>query len=627
MKYMRRMFLFGMLLVFSIGLVFADSDYTIEELQSEIVVTSDGRYDIEERIIMNFLEPLHGFYRRIPIYFEISDGSREDVQARVSSIKARGASSTVSVNRGKYYVTIRVGSADRTVRGIQRYTLSYRYDIGQDPYESYDEFYFDIVGDEWEKTIEKFSFSIRFPAPIEADQITFNRGAYGTTGAEGVSWTLSPDRQEITGETTAMYPGESLTVRVQMPDGYFIERTDWQSIFRIVLVIVSLSLVVLAWSIWHRYGQDKDLIVVPHHEPPEGMSPLDVGYIIDESLDPHDVTAMIFYWADKGCLTIVEEGKEFSFIRGHDPKGASKHEMQLFNAFFVNGTNGVVRVEDLKGPFFKAYQRLKVKVDAHYRGERALASTKSRNKAALITLFILLPAVLYSLSFTGNYPGLGTIVLFVIALASGIFLLLLWHVAFRIWHIRKSFGKIVWMVLLLVVFLLDWGVLFIAALLAESQLPVAAWASLVTVSANGLLSLFAIITRQRSEYGRRVLEQVLGLREFIDRVEIDELKRMIDKDPDYYYHILSFAIVLGLEKRWAKKFESITIESPSWYMGSHSMMSAVAVSTMLSRCNSALSSSIAAPTKSSSGGHFGGSSFGGGGFSGGGFGGGGGGAW
>jgi len=102
---------------------------------------------------------------------------------------------------------------------------------------------------------------------------------------------------------------------------------------------------------------------------------------------------------------------------------------------------------------------------------------------------------------------------------------------------------------------------------------------------------------------------------------------MIDKDPDYYYHILSFAIVLGLEKRWAKKFESITIESPSWYMGSHSMMSAVAVSTMLSRCNSALSSSIAAPTKSSSGGHFGGSSFGGGGFSGGGFGGGGGGAW
>lgn len=627
MKHMKRICLVGLLLVLLISGVSANLGYTIEQLHSDIVVTKDGRYDIDERIIMDFLEPLHGFYRRIPVYFEITDGSRDDVQARVSNIKAGGASSTVSINRGKYYVTIRVGAADRTVRGIQRYAISYRYDIGADPYDDYDEFYFDIVGDEWEKTIQAFSFSIQFPAPIEADQITFSRGMFGTTGAEGVTWELSPDRMEIRGETTALHPGESLTVRVQMPDGYFAERTDWQSIFRIVLVIISLGLVAVAWSLWHRYGRDKDLIVVPHHEPPEGMSPLDVGYIIDETLDPHDVTSMIFYWADKGCLSIVEEGKDFSFIRGHDPKGASSHEQQLFNAFFVNGTNGVVRVKDLKGPFFKAYQRLKVKVDAYYRGERALASTKSRNKAALITLLLLIPAVLYSLSFTANYPGVATVVLFVVALASGIFLLLLWHLMFRIWHIRKSFGKFMWMVVLVVVFLFDWVLLIVAALLVDAQLSVATWASLVTVSANGMLALFAIITRQRSDYGRRVLEQVLGLREFINRVEMDELKRMIDDNPDYYYHILSFAIVLGLEKRWAKKFESITIEPPSWYIGPHSMMSAVAVSTMLSRCNTALSGSIAAPSSSSSGGHFGGSSFGGGGFSGGGFGGGGGGAW
>ena len=57
------------------------------------------------------------------------------------------------------------------------------------------------------------------------------------------------------------------------------------------------------------------------------------------------------------------------------------------------------------------------------------------------------------------------------------------------------------------------------------------------------------------------------------------------------------------------------------------MIHALAVSSMLSRCNSALTGSIAAPTNGAKGGHFGGSSFGGGGFSGGGFGGGGGGAW
>ena len=102
---------------------------------------------------------------------------------------------------------------------------------------------------------------------------------------------------------------------------------------------------------------------------------------------------------------------------------------------------------------------------------------------------------------------------------------------------------------------------------------------------------------------------------------------MIEKDPQYYYHILSFAIVLGLEKKWARKFDSLTIESPSWYVGQHTAWNALMVSSMISRCNSSLISSVATAPASSPGSRFGGSSFGGGGFSGGGFGGGGGGAW
>jgi uncharacterized membrane protein len=150
----------------------------------------------------------------------------------------------------------------------------------------------------------------------------------------------------------------------------------------------------------------------------------------------------------------------------------------------------------------------------------------------------------------------------------------------------------------------------------------------VLLIANTLISFFAIITRQRSDYGRRVLEQVLGLREFIATAEMEELKRMIDSDPEYYYHILSFAIVLGLERKWAKKFASLAIEPPSWYVGPNTVWNAMVVSSMLNRCNSSLVTAVAtAPSSGSPGSRFGGSSFGGGGFSGGGFGGGGGGAW
>jgi len=62
-------------------------------------------------------------------------------------------------------------------------------------------------------------------------------------------------------------------------------------------------------------------------------------------------------------------------------------------------------------------------------------------------------------------------------------------------------------------------------------------------------------------------------------------------------------------------------------MGRYDMWNVVVLSSMLSRCNAALISSMTTVPKSSPGMRFGGSSFGGGGFSGGGFGGGGGGAW
>ncbi|WP_422482253.1 DUF2207 domain-containing protein [Pleomorphochaeta sp. DL1XJH-081] len=621
----RRGFFILIITILTTGFLFSATGYSIKSLHSDITISPTGVYEIEEEIVMDFHERLHGFYRVLPVEYLFEDGSREDVRVRVSKIKA---SDTLSVSYNGNYVTIRVGDANRTVIGVQDYGISYHYDIGSDPNDGYDEFYYNIVGEDWEVPIESFSFSITFPKPVDVGDINFSRGLWGTTSAEGVTWELSSDGLVVNGRSTTLQPGEAVTVRVQMPEGYYDERTDYQFYYRIGLIVASILLVGFAWLTWSRHGRDKDLIIVPNHEPPEGMSPLDVGYIIDESLDPKDVTSMIFYWADMGCLTIVEEGKEFSFIKGHDPKNVSKHEKQIFDAFFSAGSNGVVKSKDLKGDFFRAYQKLKGTVDSHYRGERALASAKSRNRAALTTLSMLLPAIGYSLSLTGNYPGVATIVLAVLGIGESIALLLVWHLMFRIWHIRKIGGKLAWTLVLLLVLGGSWFILVLAGWFVDAPINAILLGSTVLLIANTLISFFAIITRQRSDYGRRVLEQVLGLREFIATAEMEELKRMIDSDPEYYYHILSFAIVLGLERKWAKKFASLAIEPPSWYVGPNTVWNAMVVSSMLNRCNSSLVTAVAtAPSSGSPGSRFGGSSFGGGGFSGGGFGGGGGGAW
>ncbi|MDD4218837.1 MAG: DUF2207 domain-containing protein [Sphaerochaetaceae bacterium] len=612
-------------LIFSSVLVFSASGYAIKSMESEVSITPEGVYEVQEKIIMDFLEPLHGFYRTLPVEYLFQDIDREDVRVRVSKIKA---SDTLKVMREGSYVTIRLGDADRTVTGLQDYSISYRYDIGADPYPDYDEFYFNIVGEEWEVPIEKFFFTINFPKPVDASSISFSRGVWGTRTSVGVQWQLASDGLSLSGQSTRLEPGEAITVRVQMPEGYFEERTNWQALYRVIFIVLSFLAVILAWYFWSTHGRDKDLIIVPRFTPSEGMSPLDYGYIIDESLDPHDVTSMIFYWADKGCLTIVEEGKKFSFIRGRDPQNVSKHEQQLFDAFFASGSNGVVKSSDLEGDFFKSYVKLQSTVASHYSGERALTSKKSRNFATLTILLMLIPAIGYALSLTGNYAGPETLVLGVVSLFSAVLLVVVFHGMLRIWHIRKTFGKFLWIILSLVTIVAGWVILVFGAFVVGAVVSESLLMATIGMSANAILAFFAIITKQRSEYGRRCLEEVLGFRDFIKNVELDQLKRMIEDDPEYYYRNLAFAIVLGLEKDWAKKFSSITLEPPTWYVGgSYTVWNAMALSSMMNRCNAALAPAITTAPKSSPGSRFGGSSSGGGGFSGGGFGGGGGGAW
>lgn len=623
---MKRIIPFIFLLLFlAIPLVgAADSGYSIRSFSSQIDVASDGTYLIHESISMDFHKALHGFYRVIPVEYRFNDPARQDIRVRVSGIKASEKYQS-SIESG--YLVLKVGDPDRTVTGKQDYSISYRYNIGNDRNEGYDAFYFNLIGEDWQVPIEIYEFTITFPHPINEEKIWFYRGYYESISSDGVWWQLSQDRQTITGYTDTLMPGEAVTLQVEMPDGYFELQPDYQKIVSKFNFWVALCAVCLAIFLWIRFGRDEDLVVVTQFDPPEGMSPMDVGYIIDETLDPRDITSMIFYWADKGNLSIIEDDGKFSFVRGKDPVGASPYEQRLYNAFFKNATNGVVKTSDLQGKFFTEYQKMGPLVSRYYSGARALSSPKSRNIAVLSGLLILIPALGYAIALTANAFGPATFIAALFAIAVGLLFAVMTHLIMRIWHIRKPISKVLWFMVMILIGLIACGILSIPGFIAWNDYDVSIIEAVKAVFTIAPISFFAIITRKRSEFGKKSIEAVLGYREFIDKVEVDKLKRMIDEDPEYYYHVLSYAIVLGLEKKWAKKFDNITLEPPNWYMGRYDLWNAMFISSMLSRCNTALVSSMVTMPKSSPGGRFGGSSFGGGGFSGGGFGGGGGGAW
>ena len=145
-----------------------------------------------------------------------------------------------------------------------------------------------------------------------------------------------------------------------------------------------------------------------------------------------------------------------------------------------------------------------------------------------------------------------------------------------------------------------------------------------------LFFFFMTIMKRPTPLGRKVLDEMLGFRDYIDIAEKDELnlRNPPEKTPELFERFLPFALAMGLEQRWAERFTAVFARlqgpndgdySPAWYGGSSwdSLDISKSTSGIASSLNSSISSA-ATPPGSSSGGGGGGSSGGGGGGGGGG---------
>ena len=151
---------------------------------------------------------------------------------------------------------------------------------------------------------------------------------------------------------------------------------------------------------------------------------------------------------------------------------------------------------------------------------------------------------------------------------------------------------------------------------------------IVPMAMTIVMMILATQMRRRTERGAQWAGRILGLKHFIETVEADKLKMLVNDDPKYFYNVLPYAYVLGVSDKWAKQFESIAVEPPSWYYGYNgSVFTTIWFASMLSNTMYYTQQTMSATKESSGGGIGGGGGFGGGGFSGGGGGGGSFGSW
>lgn len=632
-------------------------DYYIENYDVQITVGSNAVHHIVETIDVYFQGPHHGIVREIPLDYRDYD---EKTIAKISNL---ACNTKYQSERDSGYLVMQIGSADKTVIGDVRYTISYDYDLGADFNQDFDLFYLNIIGTEWECPIKNATFSISIPYVQNAayngvsgffdyvyQNTHFSSGSYGYQGGSvkatlrAVDGTGSSGQAGliIEGSVANLGPYQGVTIKIDLPENWYSGARmpwDYTGIMRIVSPIACILIVALSAVLWVRFGRDDIPIVVAKFKAPDGLSPLMVGYVADNNVDDKDVISMIFYWADLGLLSINEKKDDvFEFTKLKDieayevesGRAVPSLEKDLFNGFFKGcKVNDVIKFKDLqKNNFYFVIQTIKSETKRYFTKDKALLDRKSIRISGLMVFLAFLTLILGGLRIglrqNVEPMGLGMYIMY-IAFA---ILLIVANIAafqglFNKWYLRRN--NVVVSILTLIPSIIAFFGLGAAESVANNLTY--GFQVLITVISCTLTCFFSVITTKRSAYGTKVLEDILGYREFIDKVEIDKLKIMIDQDPDLYYRVLSYAIVLGLEDKWAHKFDGMIVNPPLWYSG-YGVFDVYCMTRLASRMNrSIVVASMPKNSGGSPGSRVGGVNFGGGGFSGGGFGGGGGHAW
>jgi hypothetical protein len=557
----------------------AARSWRIADFQDTILVNQHAVVTVHERITLVFIGEWHGIHRTIPVEYPGPQGTNYTLFLDVTGVKDENGNKLKyeSHKKGAYRdLKIYIPGAVDTTRTVEiDYTLRNAIRF----FENHDEFYWNVTGNDWPVPIDHATARVSFPVSaagsLRAQAFT---GVYGSTGHEATSDVKGPD---VSFETTNPLPMRGgLTIDVYIPKGILDEPSALTKALWflgsnpiVFLPFMTLGVMFVLW--WYK-GRDPDagVSVAPMYEPPPGMSPAEAGTLLDDKVDPRDITSTIVDLAVRGYIKIeetVDKGlifhhKDYIFhlLKPREQwSGLAPHERVMLDNIYAGGSTET-RLSSLKNHFYTAIPTIR---------EDIMSSLKQKG------MYLLDPE-------SANGYSLGAIVII-----AAPFVL----VQFLGW--KDIFSSIGLLILSGAVSALIW------------------W-------------LFARQMTAKTRKGARTLVSVLGFQEFMNRVDADRLKRM---PPDTFEKYLPYAMALGVEHQWAQAFTGIIKDPPSWYASPNGMVGFSPLfftNSMHSMATDMHQVFVSAPRASSTGsGWGGGGGFGGGGFSGGGFGGGGGGAF
>ena len=593
-----------------------DVDVSIQQ-SGELQITETIHYDFEGA-------SKHGIYRDIPFTVKGSVLPK-DIGIYNFSVQMDGKSVEWqqnvlnSFNAGEM-IRIKVGSESTTITGEHIYTITYQVKKGVLPSSldsSQDAIRWNSIGTGWEVPIEKTQSDFHLPHSLDQSNVSVGtfKGQYGSKNSDGeISWINNHHFQL---KTNHLAPHEGVTVEVSYPINLLEQSGDKNMALTTSEKVlgdwhwpVMIAFLLYLFGFLKKYsGVIDERSIAPQYNPPKGLNILQAGLIYDKFADNEDFSAAVLELGQKGYLEIFQKDKDDEPLLKKTDKSTKNLSSDLkylmdHILFSQKRSHRLKRYSKtgsatLQDGFEEINKMLySWSVESGYIREDPQAI---RKKFLSNSIWVLIPIIALSLYSIFRIYGIETVIILLFSslfISAGLFITLSNKNTFS-----KIFGSI---------FIVAGSVQLVGILGFNSS-----WFLLLfsPITAIVILSIVIYIIYHKvgvyTQKGADAHKHMLGLKEFMNRVKEDEIRRRLEDDPLYLEKYLPYAVLFGITEHWLSLFEILDVRYPHWYHGSISH-----ISNFSSDMNSA-----ATPPSNSGG------SSGGGGFSGGGSGGGGGGSW
>lgn len=320
----------------------------------------------------------------------------------------------------------------------------------------------------------------------------------------------------------------------------------------VIVIGTSLVTVLISLFLWLHYRRKEPQVKTVEFYPPEGLTPAEIGYALDEKLEDREILSMVYYLADKGYISIESKQKRIILKKKKDVDESEPKFLGTFMNAYFPGKATVFDMKDAPHDFIKQFAQAWIEVQSGYEKKYGeVYKNESFTRRFVCIVFSILNMAVFCMEMK-------EFAAFSLAYVPAFFvifgMLLAWK-GYDNYHVNQKKGRVQ---IVLGALLYETGIVLIFLMLEVSLMKLP---SVVFLLAEAVIFVLSMVMATRSDKNAELMTKIYGFRDFIKEAEYDRMVLLSQDDPEYYYHIYPYAIVFGMEGNWSKHLDKLTIQN------------------------------------------------------------------